>query len=381
MNLKPIFNLFSSKGKTQTLIQQGVSALIISLVALLLVALTACMQVVPASEPVAAVAPAQAEASEQHSIETLPNIDPADRKFFSPGYGAISDISKEAEVLPAAGVESHPLAWPPRPTQLYSAENVGVSLDENALAIYHQSEWGRTPSTVVPMAEDPLAKYHQSEWGRALRPILPIVEDKANADQDIGLMEVFTLVSEAGLPRHDREYGLAAFSTVPAEVTEADPLRAVNETGLARYHESEWGFAPNKADADGDMGLMEFFAAPNETNRERTDPGALETLPNIDPADRKFFNPGYGAQADMPGEAEALPAIDPADRKFFNPSYGATSGVSEEAEVLPTVDPADRKFINFGYGAQTTGAKPSEAIPASIDNEMGEWSAIWFLLK
>ena len=59
MNQKPIFNLFSPKGKAQAVVQQGVSTVILSSVALSLVALTAYMQVVPASEPVAVVAPPQ----------------------------------------------------------------------------------------------------------------------------------------------------------------------------------------------------------------------------------------------------------------------------------------------------------------------------------
>jgi hypothetical protein len=100
MNPKPIFKLFNPKGKVQVLVHQGATTLIISSVALSLVALTACMQVVPAREPVAEVAPPQVEASEQHGMEALPNIDPADRKFFSPGYGAQTVISGEAEVLP-----------------------------------------------------------------------------------------------------------------------------------------------------------------------------------------------------------------------------------------------------------------------------------------
>ena len=94
-----IFNLFSLKGKGQAVFQQGISTLIISGVTLSLVALTACMQVVPASEPVAAVAPSQAEANGQHSIEALPNIDPADRKFFSPGYGAQTISARGSEAI------------------------------------------------------------------------------------------------------------------------------------------------------------------------------------------------------------------------------------------------------------------------------------------
>ncbi|MBE7470430.1 MAG: hypothetical protein DPW09_03810 [Anaerolineae bacterium] len=56
------------------------------------------------------------------------------------------------------------LAWPPRPTQFHPAENVVMSLDENALATYHQSEWDRTPTTTLPLPDE--NAYHQSEWGR-----------------------------------------------------------------------------------------------------------------------------------------------------------------------------------------------------------------------
>ena len=49
------------------------------------------MQVVLADEP---------EAIGQPSIEALRNMDPADRKFFTTGYGAMPGGSKEAEVLP-----------------------------------------------------------------------------------------------------------------------------------------------------------------------------------------------------------------------------------------------------------------------------------------
>jgi hypothetical protein len=228
-----------------------------------------------------------------------------------------------------------------------------VPIAEDPLAKYHQSEWGRIPNATLPAGENNLAAYHQSEWGRTSSTVLPIAKNETNADQDIGLMEFSTNVTEVGVQRHDREYGLAAFSTIPPEVKEADAPRASNEAGLARYHESEWGFAPNKANADWDIGLMEFFAAPNETSRQHIGADTPEALPNIDPADRKFFNPGYGVRP----------------------------GVSEEAEVLATIDPADRKFFSPGYGAQTTSANRSEVILPAIENKMGEWGAIWFLLK
>jgi hypothetical protein len=250
----------------------------VSLGVLWLALLAACGQV-PISEP----EPAQ----------------PASAEVMAPETGATTGSA-------SPGVKDEPgaLAWPPRPTQFDKVENIGVSPDANALAEYHQSERDFTSIVPSPIEEDALDAYHQSEWGRTLSTALPIAKHETDADQDIGLMEFSTEVNEVGKQRHDREYGLAAFSTVPTEVKEADRLRAIDEAGLAQYHESEWGFVPNKADAE---------------------PGALEALPNIDPADRKFFNPGYGAQ--------------------------------------------------------TINAKQSEAVLPPAENEMGEWSAVWFLLK
>jgi hypothetical protein len=165
------------------------------------------------------------------------------------------------------------------------------------------------------------------------------------------VMDFSPVGNEAGMQRHDREYGLAGFSHIP------------------------------EIDADQDIGLMEFFTVPDETSWQRSKPGTLEALPNIDPADRKFFSPDYGAMSGVSKEAEVLPNIDPADRKFFSPGYGAMSGVSKEAEVLPNIDPADRKFFSPDYGAQTTSAKRSEAVLPTIENEFGKQIPIWFLLK
>lgn len=124
MNPKPIFNLFSPKGKPQAVVQRGVSTLIVSLS---LVVLTASMQVIQADEPVA---------SGQPSIVALPNIDPADRKFFTPGYG--------------------------------------VNAGGNDLTAYHRSEWDRTPNTELGAVENALAVYHQSEWGRSPNTVLGV---------------------------------------------------------------------------------------------------------------------------------------------------------------------------------------------------------------
>lgn len=82
-----------------------------------------------------------------------------------------------------------------------------------------------------------------------------------------------------------------------------------------------------------------------------------EVLPAVDPADRKFFNPGYGAQPIGPGEDKVLSATDPADRKFFTPGYGAQPVTAGGTEVLPAVDPADRKFFNPGYGTISAAEK------------------------
>jgi hypothetical protein len=155
MNPKPIFKLFSPKGKAQAVVQQGVSTLTISSVALSLVVLTVCTQVVLADEPMA---------SGQPSIEVLPNMDPADRKFFSPGYGAIPGVSKEAEVLPTIDPADRKFFTP----------GYGVNAGGNDLSTYHQSEWGRAPNTGLDVAENALAVYHQSEWDRTPNTVLGI---------------------------------------------------------------------------------------------------------------------------------------------------------------------------------------------------------------
>jgi hypothetical protein len=115
------------------------------------------------------------------------------------------------------------LAWPPRPAQFQPTEISTVSLDENALAAYHQSEWSYA-------------------------------------------------IVEAGVPQHDREYGLAAFGPIeikdhtlawpprPAQFQPAEiSTVSLDENALAAYHQSEWGLASEKADTDRDIGLMEFF--------------------------------------------------------------------------------------------------------------------------
>lgn len=239
MNPKSIFKLFNLKGKAQAVVHQGVSTLIISSVALSLVILTGYARIVRASGP---------ETSGQPSIEALRNIDPADRKFFTPGYGAQRGMSSETEVLPTAGVEPHTLAWPPRPTQ-FMADNAVTSLDETAidpadrkfftpgygvntggndLTAYHQSEWDRTPNTGLGVEENALAAYHQSEQDRT-----------PNAE-----------------------------------------LGAV-ENALTEYHQSEWG-------------------------RTQSPVLGTEALSKIDPADQKFFNPGYGAQTISDNGVEAI---------------------------------------------------------------------------
>jgi hypothetical protein len=302
---------------------------------------------------------AKIELGEQNAVGPIVRDFPAHPDLAEPEMGATEvEAARSNDLVDFYRVKDGPgaLAWPPRPMQFHIAEKAGVRLDENALAEYHQSEWGRIPNGVL-RAENALAKYHQSE--RELVPMVtlhPIDENALDAyhQSEWGLTPSAVLpIEEGALAKHDREYGLAAFSTVPTEVKEADAPRAIAEPGLARYHESEWGFVPNKANADRDIGLMEFFATPNETSRQHTEPGTLEALPNIDPADRKFFSPGYGA----------------------------ISNGSKEVEVLPTIDPADRKFFNPGYGAQMTSTKQSEAILLTIESEFGKQIPIWFLLK
>jgi hypothetical protein len=152
MNPKSIFNLFSLKRKAQAVVHQGVSTLIISAMALSLVLLTGYSRIVQASGP-----------GGQPSIEMLRNIDPADRKFFTPGYGAIPGGSKEAEVLLMIDPADRKFFMP-------GAVNTGG----NDLTAYHQSERDRTPNTELGAVEKALAVYRQSEWGRAPNPVLGV---------------------------------------------------------------------------------------------------------------------------------------------------------------------------------------------------------------
>jgi hypothetical protein len=99
MNPKSIFNLFSPKGKGQTVIRQGVSTQIISAVALSLVALTACAQVVLADEPAASRQPGIEALSTAVKNEVDPDQDVGLLEFFSPGIETPTVIPGEAEVL------------------------------------------------------------------------------------------------------------------------------------------------------------------------------------------------------------------------------------------------------------------------------------------
>jgi hypothetical protein len=169
MNPKPIFKLFNPRGKTQAVVQQGVSTLIISSVALSLLALTAYIQVVLADEPLA---------SEQPSIEVLPNIDPADRKFFSPGYGAQTVMSTEAQVL------------------------LTVLKDEV------------DPDQDIGLLEFFSPGHGAISGGSKEAEALPTIETAM--DGDLGLMEFFTRPNEAGAPQAietdaDQDIGLMEF--------------------------------------------------------------------------------------------------------------------------------------------------------------------------
>jgi hypothetical protein len=124
----------------------------------------------------------------------------------------------------------------------------------------------------------------------------------------------------------------------------------VEENALAVYHQSEWGRVSGPATPaaghiqhDREYGLARFL--PGNTGGQRT----------IDPADRKFFTPGYGTQIVMPGEVRVLPAVardevDPDQDigllEFFSPEYGPNTVTLGELEVLPAIDPADRKFFS-----------------------------------
>jgi hypothetical protein len=108
---------------------------------------------------------------------------------------------------------------------------------------------------------------------------------------------------------------------------------------------------------------------------------SIEVLPNIDPADRKFFNPGYGAQTVMSTEAEVLPTmlkdeVDPDQDigllEFFSPGDGAISGGSKEAEALPTIETdvdADLGLMEF-FKVPNEAPAP-QAIETDADQDIG----------
>jgi hypothetical protein len=209
MNPSPIFNLFSLKAKAPTVVRQGISILIIGSVALSLVALTACMQVEPAGEPVAAVAPPQAETSGQSSIEILPTIDPADRKFFNPGYGTISGVAKEAETLPTVDPADRKFFTP----------GYGVNAPKNDLTAYHQSEWNRTPNIDLSIEDLPTIdpadrKFFTPGYGaQTVLPgepgALPNIDpaDRKFFNSGYGVQMTSAKQSEAILPSIENEFG------------------------------------------------------------------------------------------------------------------------------------------------------------------------------
>jgi len=136
------------------------------------------MQVVPASEPVVVVAPPQAGISGQHSIEAIPAIDPADRKFFSPGYGTQMVRSGEVEVLPTVVKDE-------------------IDPDEDIGLLEFFSPGHGVVSGVSKEAE-----------------VLPTIETDMNGD--LGLMEFFSIPNEAGAPQAietdaDQDIGLMEF--------------------------------------------------------------------------------------------------------------------------------------------------------------------------
>jgi hypothetical protein len=111
--------------------------------------------------------------------------------------------------------ETRPLAWPPRPTQFHPAENVMMSLDENALAAYHQSEWGRTPPTSLPLPDE--NAYHRSEWDRTPYPT--------------SRLEALRLEAKALKVYHQSEWERTPPTTLPL----------LDEDAFTKYHQSEWG--------------------------------------------------------------------------------------------------------------------------------------------
>lgn len=77
-------------------------------------------------------------------------------------YGATSVPQHDREYgLAAFGstkTETRTLAWPPRPTQFQPIES--MTLNENALTTYRQSEWGLVPNKTDANSDIGLMEYH-----------------------------------------------------------------------------------------------------------------------------------------------------------------------------------------------------------------------------
>lgn len=76
----------------------------------------------------------------------------------------------------------------------------------------------------------------------------------------------------------------------------------------------------------------------------------------VEPADRKFHNPGYAARR------RAHPALEQFDRKFFQSGYAANA--SRSSDVRSTLEAADRKFHDAGY---VTSAGRNAAVQSTLD--------------
>jgi hypothetical protein len=190
MNPKSIFDLFSSRGKVQAGIYQGVSTLIISLVMLSLAVLTGYVQTVQASGP---------ESGDQLSIEALRNIDPADRKFFNPGYGAYTIMPGGTEGIQIGIKERSDPDADIGLLEFFSPEyraNSGKSEEANVVP-------AEVKNQIDPDADVGLLEFFSPEYrvnsgeSEEAEVVRTRVTEGVDPDADIGLLEFFSPADQA----------------------------------------------------------------------------------------------------------------------------------------------------------------------------------------
>ncbi|MBI1877297.1 MAG: hypothetical protein HYR94_03530 [Chloroflexi bacterium] len=146
-----------------------------------LISLTLLAGCQSASESQTTAEPAQTGLSQEANVpsapvqagETSANIDPADRKFFMPGYGVNAGGYEASEALMNVDPADRKFFTPGYGA---NAGGYGANTSGDDLTVYRQSEWGRTPGTNLSIEEQALAIYHQSEWDRTPNTGLSVEE-------------------------------------------------------------------------------------------------------------------------------------------------------------------------------------------------------------